>query len=212
MNGSSISEADGEFLKRLFDIFLSVMVLIFSAPLVLLIGALIKLTSRGPIFYAHRRLGKGRRYIKVYKFRTMDVNAEAKLARMLEENSYMRDEFLRHFKLKDDPRLTKFGRVLRKYSLDELPQFWNVIKGEMTLVGPRPIVDDEVERYGVLASRFFDVKPGLTGYWQVSGRNDTTYDERVKMDMWYIDNRSLTLDSYILAKTLTVFWKGHGAY
>jgi undecaprenyl-phosphate galactose phosphotransferase len=138
--------ADGEYVKRALDIVISVTVLIFTIPLFLLIGLLTKLTSRGPILYAHRRLGRGRRTIKVYKFRTMDVDAEAKLARMLEENSHLRDEFLQKFKLKDDPRLTKFGRVLRRYGLDGLPHFWIGSRGEMTLVGPRPLVEDEVAR------------------------------------------------------------------
>ncbi|MCX7741619.1 MAG: undecaprenyl-phosphate galactose phosphotransferase WbaP, partial [Meiothermus sp.] len=199
-------------IKRTMDvglIFLSLPVILLVS---MLLALLVRLDSRGPVFYAHLRVGQGRKLFRAWKFRTMAPNAEDLLARYLEENPQLKEEWQRDQKLKDDPRITRFGRFLRKTSLDELPQLWNVLKGEMSLVGPRPIVEAEVERYGASFVLYTKVPPGLTGLWQVSGRNDTTYAERVALDSYYVRNWSVWLDLYILARTFGVVLAGKGAY
>lgn len=173
---------------------------------------LIKLDSRGPVFYRQVRIGRFGRKFHVYKFRTMVQNADHILQSYLERNPELRAEWLATHKLKQDPRVTRIGSILRKLSLDELPQLWNIIIGDMSLIGPRPIVDAEVEKYGKCFDLYIQVRPGLTGLWQVSGRNDTTYERRVELDEYYILNRSLKLDLQILWKTVFVVLRKDGAY
>jgi len=181
-------------------------------PLVALIALAIRLTSKGPAFYSQQRIGKQGQLFRAWKFRTMVENADEVLRRYLEENPALRAEWEENFKLRNDPRVTAVGSFLRKTSLDELPQLWNVLKGEMSLVGPRPIVNAEIVRYGESISLLGRVKPGLSGLWQVSGRSNTTYEDRVRLDMYYIRNWSVWLDIFILAKTCAVVLKRQGAY
>ncbi len=173
-----------------------------------MLGILIKLDSKGPIFFSHKRIGKDGKTIGVYKFRSMVSNSEEVFKNFTKEQ---KEEFEKNFKLDDDPRITKLGKFLRKTSLDELPQLLNIIKGDMSIVGPRPIVKAEVEKYGNCADKLFSVKPGLTGFWQANGRSDTSYEERVQMDMYYIDSRSFLLDIKIIFKTVISVIKKEGA-
>jgi Undecaprenyl-phosphate galactose phosphotransferase WbaP len=198
--------------KRMIDIFLSLALGIVTLPLMLLIVILIKLESRGPAFYRHTRIGRGQRKIDVWKFRSMVVNGDRVLFRYLARHPELALEWERNQKLRHDPRITGIGKFLRKTSLDELPQLWNVLKGEMSLVGPRPIIQEEVARYGDRFSLYTQVYPGLTGLWQVSGRNDTSYDQRVELDIYYVRNWSVWLDVYLLARTAGVVLAGRGAY
>ena len=190
--------------------------ILLAAPYIILtflvIMILIKLDSRGPVFYRQARIGRFGRKFHVYKFRTMVQNADQILQTYLENSPELKAEWLATHKLKKDPRVTRIGSFLRKSSLDELPQLWNIIIGDMSLVGPRPIVDAEVEKYGRCFDLYIKVRPGLTGLWQVSGRNDTTYERRVELDEYYVLNRSLKLDLQILWKTVFVVLKKDGAY
>ncbi|MBK5240628.1 MAG: sugar transferase [Clostridium sp.] len=195
-------------LKRCFDVIASIIAVIVISPLYLVIAVLVKLDSPGSIFFKHERLGRDGKIIKVYKFRTMVVNAQQILNNMPEEKKM---EFEENFKFEDDPRITKVGKFLRQSSLDELPQLINIIKGEMSVVGPRPIVVKELEKYGVYGDKLLTIKPGLTGNWQVNGRSNTTYEERVKFDMDYIDTRNFLGDMVIIAKTVWVVYKKVGA-
>jgi len=198
--------------KRSLDLVLSLAALIFLTPVLLLIAVLIRLESRGPALYSQSRVGLGRGRFRVWKFRTMCLNADHVLEDYLAANPALRVEWERDHKLKRDPRVTWMGRFLRKTSLDELPQLINVLRGEMSLVGPRPIVDGEIEKYGESFGLYTQVVPGLTGLWQVSGRNDTTYQERVELDTYYVRNWSPWLDIYLLARTVKVVITGYGAY
>ncbi|MDX2116912.1 MAG: undecaprenyl-phosphate galactose phosphotransferase WbaP [Planctomycetota bacterium] len=195
---------------------LELLVLVFAALpvalLTLLLAALIKLDSRGPVFYGHERIGAGGQVFKAWKFRTMAVNGDALLADLFARDPAARDEWLATQKLRDDPRITRVGNLLRKSSLDELPQFFNVLRGEMAVVGPRPIVRGELPRYGEDVELYKCVRPGITGLWQVSGRNDLSYKERVRLDAHYVRNWSMWLDLYILAKTFVVVALQRGAY
>jgi lipopolysaccharide/colanic/teichoic acid biosynthesis glycosyltransferase len=164
------------------------------------------------VFYGQERLGLGGRRFKAWKFRTMHSNADALLERYLQENAAARQEWQATHKLKHDPRVTGIGYWLRKTSLDELPQIWNVLVGEMSLVGPRPIVEAEVPKYGDHYKDYASVVPGITGLWQISGRNNTTYPQRVAYDAYYVRNWSPWLDAYILACTIRVVLLGEGAY
>jgi lipopolysaccharide/colanic/teichoic acid biosynthesis glycosyltransferase len=177
-----------------------------------MLWALVRLSSHGPAFYGHRRIGQGGRYFTVWKFRTMVANADRVLDDWLEKRSDLRQEWLLTHKLKFDPRNTTIGRILRKTSLDELPQLWNVFRGDMSLVGPRPIIDSEVEKYGDDYSYYLQARPGVTGLWQISGRNNTSYEERVAFDRFYVRNWSVWLDAYILTRTVRTVFTGHGAY
>lgn len=197
-----------EFFKRLIDIVGSIAGLIILSPLLIIVSILIKLDSKGPIIFSHSRLGKNGDIIKIYKFRTMIQNADEVLKNLTSEE---KKEFQENFKLKHDPRITKLGRFLRNSSIDELPQLLNVLKGEMTAVGPRPIVPKELEKYGQHSDKLLSVKPGLTGNWQTSGRSETTYEERVQLDMNYIDNRNILMDIKICLKTVIVVFKQAGA-
>lgn len=195
-------------IKRFFDIISSTAALVVFSPLFLIIPIMIKLTSKGPVIFAHNRLGKNGETIKVYKFRTMVSNAEEVLKNMSTEQ---KKEFEKNFKLDNDPRITKIGRFLRKTSIDELPQLFNIIIGNMSVVGPRPIIHKEVDKYGIYSGKLFSVKPGLTGMWQANGRSCTSYEQRVKMDMHYIDNRSMLLDIKIIFQTIITVLKQEGA-
>jgi Undecaprenyl-phosphate galactose phosphotransferase WbaP len=199
--------------KRVTDVVIASVVLCMSFPLLVAIAVAVKLTSRGPIFYGHSRIGFSGRWFMAWKFRTMHPDGDAVLRTYLEQNPACREEWEHHHKLRHDPRVTGIGRFLRKSSLDEFPQIWNVLKGEMSLVGPRPIVGKEVAKYGHVFKLYSAVKPGVTGLWQVSGRTDISYDERVRLDQYYIANWSPWLDIWILAKTAIVLLRrNNGAY
>jgi Undecaprenyl-phosphate galactose phosphotransferase WbaP len=198
--------------KRLLDISLSSLGGLVALPFLLVIALLIRLDSPGKALYGHSRLGRGGRPITVWKFRTMVANADQILEAYLSQNPGSLSEWKANYKIKDDPRITRCGRFLRKFSLDELPQLWNVLKGEMSLVGPRPIVTSEVKYYQQGYALYKRVRPGLTGMWQVSGRTDVSYDERVRLDEYYVRNWSLWLDIYIIVRTVWVVLQGKGAY
>jgi Undecaprenyl-phosphate galactose phosphotransferase WbaP len=195
---------------------LDISLILFAAPYILvafvIIMILIKLDSEGPVFYRQARIGRFGRKFYIYKFRTMVQNADQILQTYLQNSPELKAEWLATHKLKNDPRVTRVGLVLRKLSLDELPQLWNIWIGEMSIVGPRPIVDEEVEKYGKCFQLYMHVRPGLTGLWQVSGRNDTTYERRVELDEYYILHRSLRLDIQIIWKTIAVVLYRKGAY
>jgi undecaprenyl-phosphate galactose phosphotransferase len=199
--------------KRAFDIAFGSAVLVLLSPLYAAIGLVVKLDSPGPVFYRHRRIGRDGRVFHCLKFRTMYRNADSRLDEILRRDPQAAAEFAATFKLKNDPRITRIGRILRKTSLDEMPQFINVVAGEMSVVGPRPIVAEELVRYGDWAGNLLAVRPGVTGHWQVSGRNDTTYDERVALDMHYLRNWSLSEDIRIVFKTIgAILERANGAY
>jgi Undecaprenyl-phosphate galactose phosphotransferase WbaP len=199
--------------KRALDILgASILAVVFS-PLILaiVIVALIR-REPGSIIYRHRRIGQDGRAFECLKFRTMVPNADQVLRELLERNPAIKAEWMLDHKLRCDPRVTRLGRFLRRTSLDELPQLWNVLRGEMTLVGPRPVVREELLRYGRNVRAYLSAKPGITGLWQVNGRNDTDYRRRVVMDTYYVRNQNLLLDLYILFKTTRVVLGGSGAY
>ena len=197
-----------ELCKRSVDIGASIALLILLSPLLFAVAVGVKLSSPGPVFFRQRRLSRGGAVFLCLKFRTMVKDAE----RLLQKSQDLAARFDANYKIVDDPRITRFGAYLRKTSLDELPQLWNVLRGEMTLIGPRPIVEPELAKYGAHGGRLLTVKPGLGGIWQVNGRSDTTYDERIAMDMDYIDSRSLWLDLRLLLLTAFVVMRGRGAY
>ena len=194
----------GRTLKRIGDVVFSLMVLIVGSPVFILIGILVKLSSPGSVFYIQKRVGRNYRDFGCIKFRTMYKDADELLPNLLEKYPLMRKEFEKDFKLRHDPRITKLGRFLRRSSLDELPQFFNVLKGEMSVVGPRPIVSNEINKYSLFMEEVISVRPGLTGLWQVSGRNNLSYKKRVKLDLVYARNRNFLLDLEIIILTLGV--------
>jgi Undecaprenyl-phosphate galactose phosphotransferase WbaP len=198
--------------KRAVDVTTALVALFMTLPLLVAIMLAIKLTSRGPIFFGHKRLGFHGRWFRAWKFRTMHPNSDTLLRDHLEQHPEAQAEWDRDHKLRNDPRITWIGKFLRRSSLDELPQIWNVLRGEMSLVGPRPIVAKEVSKYGNVFKKYAAVKPGITGMWQVSGRNETSYEERVKLDEFYIANWSPWLDVFIIAKTIIVLIRRDGAY
>lgn len=195
-------------IKRFIDIILSFVGMIVLAPAFLLIAVLIKIDSKGPIFFVHNRVGKNGEKIGIYKFRTMVENAE-ELVKIFSEEQ--KKEFEESYKLQDDPRVTRIGKFLRKTSLDELPQILNILKGELSIIGPRPVIEEELEKYEENKEKFLSVKPGLTGYWAANGRSDTTYAERVQMELYYIDNISLKLDIQVFFKTIIAVIRKEGA-
>lgn len=199
-------------LKRILDWVLVVIVAIPSLLLTAVIALLIKLDSPGPVFYRQERLGLDQKRFKVVKFRTMYGDGEARLLEMLETNLELREEYERFHKLRDDPRVTRFGKWLRKLSLDELPQVWNVIQGEMSMIGPRAYLPREEHIMGEYTPTILRVLPGITGLWQVSGRNELSFAERVDLDVYYVRNWSVWLDLYIFARTAWVVLMGKGAY
>ena len=194
----------GRSLKRTGDVLLSLAVVGLGSPAFLLLAALVKLSSPGPVFYVQQRVGRGYRRFGCIKFRTMRQDADAVLAQVLERSPALQAEFDRDFKLRDDPRITPIGRFLRRSSLDELPQFFNVLRGEMSVVGPRPIVRKEIDRYGDYMDEVLAVRPGLTGLWQVSGRNNLSYPKRVRLDLAYARGRTFLLDLAIILRTFGV--------
>jgi lipopolysaccharide/colanic/teichoic acid biosynthesis glycosyltransferase len=210
----ALSSLDGDFAKRLFDICFSLAVLILFSPIYLLLALLIALTSRGSIFYVQERIGKNHRSFGCIKFRTMVPNADEVLMEMMELSPHLRQEFEDNFKLKHDPRVTWIGRFLRVTSLDEFPQFWNVLKGDMSVVGPRPLVEEELPKYGRYIDKILTIRPGITGLWQVSGRNDIPYHRRVQIDLYYVNFGNFWMDLWIVIKTVGViiFPKNNGAY
>ena len=191
-------------LKRTGDIVFSLAVLTLGSPVYLVLGVLVKLTSRGPVFYVQQRVGRDYRSFGVIKFRTMRRDADNVLGRLLAQSPDLAEEFRNDYKLKNDPRITPLGKFLRRSSLDELPQFLNVLRGEMSVVGPRPIVRDELERYGDRMDEVLAVRPGLTGLWQVSGRNNLSYATRVKLDVRYARYRNFWMDLRIIIRTIGV--------
>ena len=199
-------------LKRAIDVVGALLALVFLSPLLLLCSILILVRDPGPLLFTQQRLGKDGRLFRCYKFRSMIVNADQVLHTLLSSDARARLEWERLHKLKVDPRITKLGRFLRMSSIDELPQFLNVVKGDMSLVGPRPIVPEEAVRYGRFLRNYLDVKPGLTGLWQVNGRNNTTYRRRIAFDIFYSKNRSIALDLWILGKTVPAILKREGSY
>jgi len=210
----SLQSLDGELFKRLFDILFSLSVLILFAPVYLLLAFSIALSSSGPIFYVQERVGKNRKRFYCLKFRTMVENADDILLEIMEKSPHLRQEFEDNFKLKQDPRITWIGRFLRMTSLDEFPQFWNVLKGDMSVVGPRPLVEEELPRYGRHINKILTIRPGITGLWQVSGRNDIPYPRRVQIDLYYANDKNLWMDMWIVFKTIgvVIFPKNNGAY
>lgn len=198
--------------KRLIDICGALVGIAILLPLTVVV-AIINFANKenGPLFYSQKRIGKNGKYFKMYKFRSMVVGADEILKKLLEENEDLRKEFEETRKLQDDPRITKVGRFLRKTSLDEFPQFINVLKGEMSLVGPRAVIDGEIEKFGEHKEEVLSVKPGITGYWAANGRSNTSYDERVEMETYYVKNISILLDIQILLKTVISVIKKEGA-
>lgn len=200
------------FTKRLLDLF----ILLFCSPFILIVmlilAILTKITSKGPVFYGHKRIGKNGKEIKCWKFRSMCINSQEILEEILRTDEKRREEWEKDRKFVDDPRVTKFGKFLRKTSLDELPQVFNILKGDMSLVGPRPVTEPELVKYGEYKDYVLSVSPGLSGMWQISGRSDTGYEERITFDKYYIQNWSIWLDIWILIKTVWIVIIGKGAY
>lgn len=197
-------------LKRVLDVILAAVGLILTAWLMVLVWVIVKLNSSGPAIFAQDRLGLDGKRVRIYKFRTMVVDSEQQLMALL-ENEGINIDYYDNYKIENDPRITPLGRYLRKWSLDELPQLINILKGDLSFVGPRPIVPFEIARYGSHGNMILRVKPGLTGLWQVSGRNDVSYEERIQLDLYYIHNWSLTLDLKIIFQTIPAVLLGKGA-
>ena len=196
--------------KAVIEKFIAALFLLLLSPLFIILTILVKLTSHGPAFYVSERIGlKGHKF-KILKYRTMRLQSDEQLEQILSESPKLAQEWSRQFKLDNDPRITPLGRFLRKTSLDELPQLWNVLCGDMAIVGPRPIVEEEIEKHGSAYDEIISVKPGITGLWQVSGRNELSYEERVRINLYYIRNWSIWLDYYILLKTPHEIFSAHG--
>ena len=198
--------------KRAFDLAIIICSLPLTLPVSLVVALFVKLTSPGPVLYGHRRVGLNGKEFKCWKFRSMYIDADKQLAKILAENPKMKKQWEKDRKLENDPRVTPFGKFIRKTSLDELPQLINIFVGQMSFVGPRPVMQDELERYGKKADYILSVLPGLSGMWQTSGRSDTAYEDRVVLDAYYIQNWSVWLDIWILIKTVWVVLAGKGAY
>jgi len=201
-----------EVLTDAMNMALALMALVFLAPVMLAVALAVYLQDGGPVVFAHRRIGRGGRYFFCLKFRSMAIDAEQRLAGLLASDPVARAEWERDHKLRNDPRVTSLGAFLRRTSLDELPQLFNVLRGDMSLVGPRPIVDAEVSKYGRRFGSYCAVKPGITGLWQVSGRNDTTYRARVAMDCLYARQRNVVMDGLIIAATVPAVLMRRGSY
>jgi lipopolysaccharide/colanic/teichoic acid biosynthesis glycosyltransferase len=201
-----------EVVSRCLDIAVALLALIFIIPLLATIAVAIKLADGGPVLFSHRRIGRDGQPFGCLKFRSMVVDAEERLARLLAVDELARQEWLKDHKLRDDPRVTPLGSFLRRSSLDELPQLFNVLRGEMSIVGPRPIVQAEVARYGRRFASYCAVRPGITGLWQVSGRNDVSYRRRVACDVVYARRKSLGRDVFIIVWTVPAVLKGQGSY
>ena len=197
-----------DFVKRVFDIVWSLIGLIVLSPVFIILSILVKTTSEGPVFFAHKRVGKGGKTIKIYKFRSMVTNAEELIKQFTPEQ---KAEYEKNFKLENDPRITKVGNFMRKTSLDELPQLINILKGDISIVGPRPVMDVETKIYGNYRNMLLSVKPGLTGFWAANGRSHTTYTRRRATEIYYVKNRSVLLDLKIIFKTFISVFKREGA-
>ena len=199
--------------KRIIDILGGVVGVILLIPVTIGVYIARKILKEddGPLFYEQLRYGKGGKQFRIYKFRSMCMNADKRLKEYLDQNDEAKKEFEENHKLKNDPRITKIGNVLRKTSIDELPQLINVLKGDMSLIGPRPVVDGEIEKYGENKNKFLSVRPGITGYWAANGRSDISYNERIKMELYYVDNISFKLDVKIFFKTISSVIKKEGA-
>lgn len=197
-----------DFVKRFADIICSAIAIILLSPFFIIISITIKATSKGPVIFVHNRVGKNGKKIGIYKFRSMVMNAEELIEKFTPEQ---KKEFKKNFKLKNDPRITKIGKFLRKTSLDELPQLFNILKGDLSIVGPRPIIEVETKIYGKYKDMLLSVKPGLTGFWAANGRSDTSYKRRRAMEIYYVKNRSLLFDIKIIFKTVISVFKGDGA-
>ncbi len=199
--------------KRTFDVVGALLGILVCAPVILALVAAVRLTSRGPAFYSQLRIGRHGGYFRCWKFRTMVLDADTYLHRLLEASPALRDEYTSRCKLRIDPRVTPVGRLLRRTSLDELPQLWNVLRGDMSLVGPRPLLIDEPERYGEALDAVLRVRPGLTGIWQVSGRNSVPYEVRVAMQAQQAEQTALSRDFIVVLRTLVqmVRWRSSGS-
>ena len=197
-----------DFVKRFADIICSAIAIILLSPFFIIISIAIKATSKGHVIFVHNRVGKNGKKIGIYKFRSMVMNAEDLIEKFTPDQ---KEEFKKNFKLKNDPRITKIGKVLRKTSLDELPQLFNILKGDLSIVGPRPIMEVETKIYGKYKDMLLSVKPGLTGFWAANGRSDTSYKRRRAMEIYYVKNRSLLFDIKIIFKTVISVFKGEGA-
>ena len=197
-----------KYIKRMMDVILATIALVVLSPIFLIIAIAIKIESKGPVFFKHTRIGKNGKIIKLYKFRSMVINAEELIKSFTPEQM---KEYKENYKLTNDPRITKIGKFLRKTSLDELPQLLNIIKGDLSIIGPRPVVTDELEKYGANTEKFLSVTPGLTGYWAANGRSCTTYEQRMQMELYYIDNLSLKMDVKVFFKTIEAVIKREGA-
>lgn len=200
------------FIKSIFDFLLSLILSIILCPFILFIIIFLRIFTTSDIFFSHKRVGEKGKEFNLYKFRTMRSNRTDILNKYLSQYPEKKIEWDESRKLKDDPRVTSFGKILRDYSLDEIPQLFNILIGDMSFVGPRPIVAHEISKYGDSFNLYKSCKPGLTGLWQVSGRNNTSYQERVDYDSYYVKNRSLLLDCKILLKTIPVVLSKKGAY
>lgn len=197
-----------KIVKRTTDVALSTIAMIALMPLFLIISLAIKLESKGPVFFKHTRVGKDGKTIQIYKFRSMVDNAEDLIKKFTPEQM---KEYKENYKLKNDPRITKVGKFLRRTSLDELPQLINIMKGDLSIIGPRPVVADELKKYGVNIEKFLSVTPGLTGYWAANGRSCTSYEQRMQMELFYIDNISLKMDAKVFFETIGAVAKRKGA-
>ena len=195
-------------IKRIFDFILSLIGIAIMSPLFLIISIMIKCDTKGPVFFKQRRIGLNGKPLYIYKFRTMVTNAEELIASFTPEQ---KKEWEESYKLKDDPRITRVGKILRKTSLDELPQLINIIKGEMSIIGHRPVVEEELSWYGNDVDLVLSVKPGLTGWWAVNGRSEVPYPKRCDLELYYVKNASLALDVRILLGTLKVVFSQRGA-
>ncbi|NSX54905.1 sugar transferase [Parasulfitobacter algicola] len=206
------STPTGGVWKRMLDIAVSLVAIVLLSPLLIGVAVIVKLTSKGAVFYGHGRIGHNGTTFKCWKFRTMVSDSDAALRRYLEQNPDARAEWDQDRKLKNDPRITKIGKTLRDLSIDELPQLFNILKGEMSIVGPRPVVMDELEKYGRSAVFYLKSRPGLTGLWQISGRNDVSYERRVLLDRFYVVNWSFFKDLRIILKTVPAVLGSRGSY
>lgn len=211
-NTVSANPPIGGITKRGIDIMIALTALLVFSPLFLLIAALVKFTDGGNVFYGHRRIGHNGQEFRCMKFRTMVQNGDKVLQDYLRNNPEAYEEWRTTRKLQNDPRVTSVGAVLRKLSLDELPQLFNILKGEMSIVGPRPVVEDELAMYEASATYYLQTRPGLTGLWQVSGRNDVSYETRVAMDTLYVKNWSIAKDLLIIVRTVPAVCMSRGSY
>ena len=208
---NNLARPGPQLLKRIFDLLGSLLLLVLLAPLFAYLSWKIRQSGSKAVF-GHERIGRHGKRFQCLKFRTMVPDADRALIALLESDPRAREEWEQGFKLKNDPRVTPVGDFLRRTSLDELPQLWNVLKGDMSLVGPRPIIEEELGRYGDQVGYYLETRPGITGLWQISGRNDTGYEDRVSLDSWYVRNWSLWYDFVVLLKTVRVVWRREGAY